>query len=185
MTGTYLVTAIGGGGGGAVAGAIAGTPGGPPGMIAGAIAGIAVGEMAAQTLGAAFNALTNTVKALDNSFMQMAKDAAQYNPQVAFAEAQAEVADMFAQMRRAESLGPDLTDFIEARSDLMVDIQDLVTNIAPLFVRFMTVLMRGVDVIVEWLVKLSEKMDKFVEIIMGTNTLLVGAISPATGALLE
>ena len=84
-----------------------------------------------------------------SSMMQMAKDIADYSPDVTFAESQAEIADMFAQMRRAEALGPDMAEFIEARSDFMITVQDFITEISPIAIEFMTAVMVVLNAIME------------------------------------
>jgi len=78
----------------------------------------------------AFDHLWQTVKALDQQFLQMSKDAAKYNGQVAAAQAMAEVRDLFAQLRRAEELGPRLASYTTERSMLGVELQDLITDIS-------------------------------------------------------
>lgn len=149
--GEVLGTVIGAGGGagiGAATGAAAGAPGGPPGMAIGAAIGAIAGQVGAEYLTQALQSLIDTVKLLDNSMMQMAKDAAEYSPDVALAESVAEIEDMFAQIRRADELGPELSQFVEARSELTVDIQNLITDIAPIFIEFMTVVLKSLDVII-------------------------------------
>lgn len=171
--GAEVAAAGAGGAGGAGLGAALGMAGGPPGMILGAIAAQVGGEQ----LTKAMNDLIDTVKLLDQSMMQMAKDATEFNPQVALAEAQAEIADMFSQMRRAKALGPDLSEFIEARSDFMVDLQDLITEIAPIFIDFMTGVLKALDYLVATMKAIVEIVKEFWNSPLGVFLREIGSTS--------
>lgn len=156
--------AAGGAGGGAITGAAIGTAAAPgPGTVAGAAIGALAGISAGQLLGEAFSELVETVQAVDKALMQMSKDAAQYNAQVAQAQATAELRDMVSQMQRAERLGPQLAEFTDVRSQLAVDFQDAITEVAgPITEIFTGILEIGRD-IMDIIIPLAEASNSFYE----------------------
>lgn len=127
-----------GGMGGAAAGFTAGAPLGPPGMLVGALVGYLAGEQAADILGKAFKALADTVTDVDRALLQMSKDAAKYNAEVAQAQAVANLRDLVGQLQRAERLGPQLAEYTDARSQLAQDFHDAMTDIAEPVTELMT-----------------------------------------------
>lgn len=84
----------------------------------------------------AFEKLTGAVKATDQAFIQMSREAAQYNASVGIAEGIAELRETLSQMRRARNLGDELTEFTNVRGEIDSLIQDIVTDLSKQILPF-------------------------------------------------
>ena len=76
--------------------------------------------VAAAAIGAAVS-----LKAFDAAVKPLIDRYAQYNPEIAIAQAMAEVRNVFGDMRRANQIGPELSRYVEVRSQLEQEWKDV------------------------------------------------------------
>ncbi len=148
----------GGRGGGRGGGGVAYGTGGAAGMFANFAALWSQIEFGLGVL----DRLWQTLKAVDQQFLQMARDAAKYNGQVAAAEAMAEVRDLMAQLRRAEKLGPQLAGYVDTRSRFAEELHDLITDLSTALIPSMEAgvnSLRALVTLVQGFVTVAEKLN--------------------------
>lgn len=87
-------------------------------------------------LGVAATATALGLNALDRVIQPLIQNYADYNPQVAMAQAMAEVRTTFGDMRRAQESGPQLASYIKAQTELQQKWEDvkvgLLTKLMPI-----------------------------------------------------
>ena len=98
-----------------------------------------VGKVAGGEVAAAINfiselekiaiAIWEGIKDIDRHIMSLASDVRQFSGNVLQAETEAQIAQMEAMIRRADTLGPELAEYIRARARFDATITDLVTEL--------------------------------------------------------
>jgi len=78
----------------------------------------------------AIETLTEAVQALDGSFQEMAERGGEYDAGIAQANAVADLRLTLAEMRRANVLSEELSEYMDERSNLGVEIQDAITELS-------------------------------------------------------
>jgi hypothetical protein len=117
----------------------------------------------AGVVGQAVESLGGFMKALDGLVGRYA----QYSPQLAFAEAQAEMVQTMGDMARAQRVAPDLVKYIQARTEMQQKFEDFkiqaVNQLLPAALKLMAV---------------AEKLLPLVEIMVEGVAALAGALIP-------
>ncbi len=102
-------------------------------------AGVASGGFAV-AIGAAVSILGEFMHAMDG----MVERYGQYNPEIALAQAQAEVRQMMGDIRRAQEAGPNLVRYIQQRSDMQQKFEDakirMMNTLMPVALNLMEIL---------------------------------------------
>lgn len=99
----------------------------------------------------AFDVLVTTVQNVDNELQELVRRAAQYDAGVAMSAEMSDIKLMLAEMRRAQVIGPELSEFADARSDLSVALKDLYTLIAKDVLPFATEIAKDSGAVVKHL----------------------------------
>jgi hypothetical protein len=115
-------------------------------------------------VGAATSALGQFMHALDQS----AAHYAQYNPQLALAEAMADVRQTLGDLRRAQRAGPALAQYVTARAELQQKIEDMkvrfMTRLVPLAINGMAILEKALP----YIEAIMEAITAVLEVLSGT-----------------
>ncbi len=108
-------------------------------FIAGIAKGIPIAEQFYGALGSAVGMLGSFMQAMDG----MVERFAQYSPQLAFAQAQADVRQIFADMRRAQEVTPALLQYLQSRTEMQQHFEDakmrFIDRAMPVAIRVMEI----------------------------------------------
>jgi len=77
----------------------------------------------------AFDFIYDTVVKLDDAFQDIAQSTKRFNPNIATTTALGDVKLLLAEMRRSNAIQEEISDYMDTRSDLAVEIRDLYTAI--------------------------------------------------------
>ena len=104
---------------------------GPTGMVVGGV--VKAFGIVAQVAGAAIHAIDQLSKAI----LARAEELMRYSPSIAIAKAQNIVKLQQADMREAQTLGPDMARLMEAKTDVDISIRDILLPIKKVIVELM------------------------------------------------
>jgi hypothetical protein len=126
------------------------------GGVAGAVAaGVKAGLREARDIGALSpdvisRAFSPVMTRFADGLQQTADRLARFSPDITGARAQATVAQIIGDMRRAERIGPELGEFIQARSEFQQAAQDTLTEIIKPLIPLATAFFEAVTPIIKW-----------------------------------
>ncbi len=121
-------------------------------------------------IGAAVGVVGDLMQAFDGMVDRYAK----YNPEIAVAKAEADVAQIMNDMRRAQQAGPSLIQYIQQRQDMQQKVEDMK-------IRIMQTVMPAVLHIMELIEKLMPLAETLVEIVTPIVDILVRIIELVAG----
>jgi hypothetical protein len=131
-------------------------------------------------------AAVDAVKVMTDAFLVRAKEIEDFSPDIAVASAQADVRQMFADIREADKLGPDLARLIEAESNVSVMIQDALLPIKKVVVEVLANLLEDLPPYIEgakaFFITIIESVKTLIEVTVDIASFRIPA---ALQALLE
>ena len=114
-------------------------------------AGVTAVGVALGGLGVAAATVTAGLLAMNNVMSNTVEELKGISATVAFASATAQRRTIQSQIAQGQRVGDELSDFIEARTDLSIEIRELKSDFIELFGPAVTVVIRAMSVIVDWI----------------------------------